>query len=67
MVYTDSEIERLYNIKLSKYAEHGIEVSDELDDVLYEEAVREILVRSYINDRGKRNGLQLQGYARRNS
>lgn len=56
MGYTDSEIERLYNIKLSKYAEHGIEISDELDDVLYEEAVRETLMRSYINERGRING-----------
>lgn len=56
MVYTDNKIERLYNIKLSKYTGNGIEVSDELDDVLYREAIQETLTRCYINEKGWING-----------
>lgn len=40
---TDEElVKRLYNVKLSKYIKQGVEVSDELDAVLYEEAMREV-------------------------
>lgn len=53
---TDEEIENLYHIKLSKYIEQGIEVSDELDDALYEEAIREAAAITYINERGRLNG-----------
>lgn len=49
---TDAEVERLYHIKLSKYIKQGVEVSDELDAVLYEEAIRETVTRKYINERG---------------
>ena len=56
MERTDKDIEWLYNIKLSKYVDRGIEVSDELDDVLYEEAVLETLMRSYVNENGRING-----------
>lgn len=49
---TDAEIERLYNIKLSKYIKKGIEVSDELDAVLYLEAIKEIASANFINVRG---------------
>lgn len=55
---TDEEIERLYNIKLSKYIKQGVEVSDELDAVLYEEAIKEIATANYINERGRINGLR---------
>lgn len=54
---TDAEVERLYNIKLSKYIKQGVEVSDELDAVLYEEAIKEAVTRAYINERGRLNGL----------
>lgn len=54
---TDAEVERLYNIKLSKYIKQGVEVSDELDAVLYEEAIRETVTRKYINERGRLDGL----------
>ena len=54
---TDAEVERLYNIKLSKYIKQGVEVSDELDDILYEEAMREVAMSNYINERGRKNGL----------
>ena len=54
---TDAEIERLYHIKLSKYIKKGIEVTDELDDVLYKEAVKEVFAITYINERGRLNGL----------
>ena len=57
MTFNDEEIERLYNVKLSKYVSQGIEIDDELDDVLHEEAVRESVTRSYINERGRINGL----------
>lgn len=55
---TDAEVERLYNIKLSKYIKQGVEVSDELDTVLYEEAIKEIATANYINERGRINGLR---------
>ena len=58
MNYTDKEIEDLYNIKLSKYINQNIEVVDELDDVLYEEAIRETLIRRYINERGTKNAIR---------
>lgn len=51
MTFNDEEIERLYNVKLSKYVSQGIEIDDELDNILYEEAVREIVTRNYINER----------------
>lgn len=55
---TDEElVERLYNVKLSKYIKQGVEVSDELDAVLYEEAMREVATSNYINERGRENGL----------
>lgn len=54
---TDAEVERLYNIKLSKYIRQGVEVSDELNDILYEEAMREVAMSNYINERGRLNGL----------
>lgn len=60
MVYTDNKIERLYNIKLSKYTGNGIEVSDELDDVLYREAIQETLTRRYINEKGRINGSKVR-------
>lgn len=60
MVYTDNKIERLYNIKLSKYTGNGIEVSDELDDVLYREAIQETLTRCYINEKGRINGSKVR-------
>ena len=51
MTFNDEEIERLYNVKLSKYVSQGIEIDDELDDILYKEAVRETVTRNYINER----------------
>lgn len=54
---TDAEVERLYHVKLSKYIKQGVEVSDELDAVLYEEAMREAAAANYINERGRLNGL----------
>lgn len=54
---TDAEVERLYNIKLSKYINQGVEVTDELDAVLYEEAIKETVTRAYINEKGRLNGL----------
>lgn len=57
MTYTDDDIERLYHIKLSKYIDQGVEVTDELDAVLYEEAIKEAVTRAYINERGRLNGL----------
>lgn len=54
----DEEIENLYHIKLSKYIKKGVEVTDELDDVLYEEAMREAAAATYINERGRLNGLR---------
>ena len=54
MTFNDEEIERLYNVKLSKYVSQGIEIDDELDDILYKEAVREIITRNYINERYSR-------------
>ena len=54
---TDEElVERLYNVKLSKYIKQGVEVSDELDAVLYEEAMREVAMSNYINERGRLSG-----------
>lgn len=61
---TDEEIENLYHIKLSKYIEQGIEVSDELDDALYEEAIREAAAITYINERGRLNGLHRKSIKR---
>ena len=59
---TDAEVDRLYNIKLSKYIKQGVEVSDELDAVLYEEAIRETAIRKYINERGRLNGLHVKTF-----
>lgn len=50
------KIERLYNVKLERYIKNGIEISDELNDVLYEEAIQETLVKCYINEKGRING-----------
>lgn len=50
------KIERLYNIKLRRYIKNGVEISDELDDVLYREAINEVMLMSYVNERGKLNG-----------
>ena len=58
MTYTDDDIERLYHIKLSKYIDQGVEVTDELDAILYEEAIKETVTRAYINERGRINGLR---------
>ena len=51
MFELEDDIKRLYGIKLSKYIKNGIEVSDELDSVLYVEAIREIVALNYINER----------------
>jgi hypothetical protein len=50
------KIERLYNVKLERYIKNGIEISDELNDVLYEEAIQETLAKCYINEKGRING-----------
>ena len=57
MFELEDDIKRLYGIKLSKYIKNGIEVSDELDSVLYVEAIREIVALNYINERTWLNGI----------
>lgn len=50
------KIERLYNVKLERYIKNGIEISDELNDVLYEEAIQKTFAKCYINEKGRING-----------
>ena len=52
------KIEYLYNVKFQNYIKQGIEVTDELDEVLFEEAIMETATRRYINERGRMNGIK---------
>lgn len=52
------KIEYLYNVKLQNYIKQGIEVTDELDEVLFEEAIMETATRRYINERVRMNGIK---------
>lgn len=54
------KVDFLYNIKRSHYITQGIEITDELDDVLLEEAINEVVARCYINERGIMNGIKIR-------
>lgn len=45
-----NEIYSLYEEKCNKYNKQGIEVSDELGDVLLREAIDEVIFADYINN-----------------
>ena len=45
-----NDIYNLYAEKCNKYAKKGVEVSDELADVLIREAMDEVMFADYINN-----------------
>lgn len=47
MTYTTEDVERLYSRKRNKYKSEGL--TDELDEVIYKEALKEVACSAFLN------------------